>query len=433
MLKISKNYWAELLQLAVIVCFLCLAQSSFAQTDITSTPELIDNGQLLLEIDEQLLKLNAAKRNGDAFSLALAENYLQYGALLTEAGAYDEANSAFEQALQIQRSNHGIDAPEQMPTLEALFNNHMALQAIESAETYVARALRIEKENSNIVDRPSVNMQLRLGHYYLNRLETSSLDGEKSVSYLRSAIDYFMAIIEQNKHRRLDQVSMPYGELAMVSYYGSNISRKPEIIYEEEEFDPGSVDPIAVARGIISESSQRITRDAPAEDIAYNDYLNRVVPNALEELKVYFRKAYDEENVEQALQASLALGDLNYLAGRDEKADEYYKVAWSVSEVLPDQHPSRMALRKPTEIPSFSYAYSAVEKVETKSDVTVNFAFDVDEKGRLRNISTQDNVDSQLSSKARRELRDIIFRPALVDGNRTSAENFVYPVLVKTD
>lgn len=433
----------QLSQVAVFVILVSFTRISFSQADQNTTQvdqntstAFLDRRELLQEVDQQFVKLNAAKRNGDPFSIELADNYLQYAALLTEADAYDEANAAYEQALHIQRSNHGINAIEQLPTLEALFDNHLITGNIENADSYVARALRIEKENINIVDRPSATMQLKLGHYFLSRLEASSLESEASAKYLRTAHNYFMAVIDQNKHRRLDQVNLPYGEVAMTNYLGTQISRKPEFIYEQDSSVPVTSEIIRnQLRGRALNLPDQVRVDAPNDDLQYNDYLDRSYPRATNALKEHFLKASEENNAEQALYATIGLGDFNFMLGRNQVADEYYEVAWKIANILPSSHSIKLALNQPVRLPEFNYAYEqARNKNGTDSDETVLLVpmkFNVDDKGRLRNISAVADIEKELWSKAERALRQMIFRPALAEGKRSTVKDFVYSVPVR--
>jgi len=307
----------------VFAIFVCLTQSSFAQTDEGAATAPVDRNKLLQEIDAQLLQLSEVKKNEDSFSPVLAESYKNYGSLLTEAGYYQAANEAFQQALQIQRSNHGISGSEQLPTLESLFDNNFAMDEIDEAESYVARTIRIEKENPDIEDRPSVTMQLKLGHYFLDKLQTSSPESEKSAAYLRAANNYFMAVIEQNRHLRLDQVRLPYGEVAMTNYLGNKIYRKPEFVYERDKSIPVTTEILLnQVRGRILNTPASIKVDAPIVDLNYNEYLNGSFPRATNALKEHFRKAYDENNIEEALYAATALGDSNFMLDRNQAAPD---------------------------------------------------------------------------------------------------------------
>ena len=331
----------------------------------------------------------------------------------------------------LAQSNIGSDSVDQLPSLEGILTEQLRQDERANAEKTLARIIAVEEKNPARDDESSIKMQLELGHYYLVKLAETDPNQESSVDYLRKAHDYFMAVIERNKDMPFNQGYLPYGELAMAAYLSSNINRKPEFIHVEEDSDAGS-DPTAEGRGIVSDTSQRVTLPAPAEDIAYNDYLNRTIPNVIEELKEYYNKAIAEKNAEEALSATMAIGDLNFLVGRDETADKYYQFAWKLAGVFPEQHPQKMALTKPSKIPSFNYTYSSVMDSGSAVTVDVPLQFDIDERGRLRDISsTSDDISSQLSSKARREVRDLIFRPALDGGNRVKTDEFAYIMAVE--
>ncbi len=413
---------------------ICYAHSSIAQIDSNSS-NVTDRGQLQRQIDAQLVELLETKKNETPFSLKLGENYFNYGLLLTEFGSYQEANDAFEDSLHIQKTNHGIDSAQQLPALEVLFDNNFAVLDIENAESYVARAVRVEEKNPEIKDRPSVKMQLQLGHYYLDKLENSDFRHESAAKHLRLASQYFMAVIEQNKDRPLDQIALPFGELAMTNYLGNKIIRKPEVRYEDPDpFPPTFTERLAELNGISLDSEPLIVVNAPVDDIIYNDYLNGAVPRAMEALKEYFNKAYAEEDVEEALYASLALGDINYLVGRINTADDYYAVAGNVANILPETHPQRLELEKPMSLPAFSYAYTESEEDNEFNigveSISVPLQFNVDQKGRISKIVSIAEIDSRLLTKAKRELRDLTFRPALVNGERVTLDDFIYNVSV---
>ena len=322
---------------------------------------------------------------------------------------------------------------EQLSRLKEQFDSQLRQGNIESAEKYLDQAVKIEQQDSTLTEKPSITMQLEIGHYYLNKLKETDPNANSAPAYLRESIERFTSIIEQNNHQRIDEVMLPYGELAMASYLGNNIVRKAEFFFDEDDLGDGSAEPNGQGPGASSETAQRVRVSAPEEDLLHNDYLNRVVPNTLEVLKVYYRKAYDEENVVEALYAVLALGDLNFSVGREEIADQYYKVAWNVGSVLPSNHPRRLGLSQPSPIPNFNYAYSPNISVESAETMNMPLKFDVNQKGQLDNITSVSDDDKEFLSKARRELRGMIFRPALNNGERISQEDYEYVLSMKTN
>lgn len=414
-----------------------LEQSVEHSVEQSELQKQVDKEKLRHSIDVQFVELRKDLEQENAFSLELADGYFEYATLLSEAGYYEDANSAYEKANHIQKTNHGIDSEQQIPALEALFNNYFLSGEIDEAQTYIENVVRIEEKNPSIKDKPSTIMQLKLGHYYLDKLKNSSPDSEIAVTYLKLANKYFLAVVQQNREKKLSGTLFPYGELAMTSYLGDQLVRKPEKIYKSS-FQLSSANLLREVRG----HSQAVmsTESAPVEDIQHNVEIDQALPRALSMLKYYFNKADEEGNVKEALKATLALGGLNYLAGRVQLAKDYYAMAWAVAKLLPENHPDRLALKQPAQLPDFKYAYNPVvnqDEIDNADDgdqiLTVPLQFDVNERGSIKNVKVLVDAERKLVSKAKRELRKYPFRPAIREGLLTDAEGFVQLVAVNVN
>ena len=394
----------------------------------------LDRQRLHQEIDAQFERIRLGKENGSAFNLELGDEYLNYATLLSQAGFFDDANSAYQRAAHIQKTNHGIDSAQQLPALEGLFNNKFAVGDINDAEKYLDDVARVEQKNPSLRDKSSVLMRLKMGHYYLEKLKNISKTNELGQRYLKSANKYFLAVIEQNESKKLKGSLFPYGELAMTSYLGDQLQRRPDKVFTSNLVRT----PANLLKEIRGHGTSTTTAElAPIEDILYNEELDQALPRALSMLKYYFKKADAEGNVEEALKATLALGDLNFLSGRTQRAKDYYAYAWATSQLLAENHPDRLALEQPAQLPNFKYAYNPVVNQEQFDDqnasevLAMPLEFDVNKRGAIKNIKSLVDAERKLVSKAKRELRKYPFRPAIKQGRLSDSQDFVQAVAVE--
>ncbi|MDP1932902.1 MAG: hypothetical protein Q8L60_15730 [Gammaproteobacteria bacterium] len=83
--------------------------------------------QRLQDIDSYEQALEELEFQGGAWSVQIAEELAILGSLLYQQGDYEESIEVFDRAVHINRVNHGLFSPEQIPLVEKLVDSHVAL------------------------------------------------------------------------------------------------------------------------------------------------------------------------------------------------------------------------------------------------------------------------------------------------------------------
>jgi tetratricopeptide (TPR) repeat protein len=98
-------------------------QSAFANL----TPQQRAYLQRLQDIDDYEQVLEELEYEGGAWGVQIAEELSTLGTLLHQQGNYEEAIDIFDRAVHINRINHGLFSPQQVPLIERAVDGHLAL------------------------------------------------------------------------------------------------------------------------------------------------------------------------------------------------------------------------------------------------------------------------------------------------------------------
>ena len=370
----------------------------------------LEKNQRRFNLDQQFGKLQKTLETADAYSLELSEDYFGYGLLLRDDGQYDEAIEAFIDALHIQKVNHGIYAPEQRPALKALFETHYALGNVEDFEDYLERILWVESKNPNLEDDFSYKMLVMVGNQYIDQFLKKPIAGQNSVQTLLRAKHHLNAAFKRHRNKPLTVALMPYGELALISFLESQL-------LDDVDKTASMEDP-----------RLRGSRNLDGRELALASYLANSFPRGSGLLRSYLKKAQTEENLPHVVKALVALGDFNQLFRRHNEAAEYYKLAWTQAQNLPEGHKERDLMGSPVALPAFNYTIDREPVLPTKPTTTIPVILDVAENGTVSNIRRGDELEetNKYFSRARRKAKRVIFRPVIVDGVPQAATDLAH-------
>lgn len=362
---------------------------------------------VLKNLDDQFQKVQDARKQEDAFSTKLGENYFTYGLLLKDVGRLEEAREMFLDALHITKINEGIYSTEQRPILKALFDTHYFLGDKEAFEANFDRILWLERQDLTLRDDFSFDMALKIGNYYINEYLFNPIAGEASILLLDNARRYLNFALRRYGNAPISEKLMPYGELALVNYLRSNIQNtldrgRPSF------FDAGS------QRG---RSSRFVQQNAPIDVTAIS--LN----DGERSLKLYLAKARSDKANKQAVHALLGLGDINILFNRPNLARQYYRLAWLEAQGLDDDDPVRLSFNRPVQLPAFNYALDRQPIERKKPSLFIPMQFSVNELGLPGDIVDipQGDANHEFFSKARRALRKTKFRPVIASSGTVNS------------
>jgi len=356
--------------------------------------------ELNQNLDAQFQRIRELEKTEDAFSAKLGEEYLNYGLLLKRAGRVDEAREVIVDALHISKVNNGVYAIEQRPMLRALFKVNLLLGNSEEVEENFEKLVWLENKHPSEIGFYSLDLVLELGHHFLDRYFIRGTRDDVSLALLDSAAKYFSYAIRQYGNASIDQQIMPYGELSLVHYYRSRLiernTRQRDFTFSRQQTVFDRVDQI---------NTRQFFEQTFSKTELYS--------------KLHLRKAKEEENQQQIVEALIALGDSNLLFKRKKAAANYYKLAWEEAQKLSPENPLVLSFEKPVRLPAFNFA---VERDEARragaSYDYLPVIVDIDVTGKV--VGTYDEVigapNKKIASRARRLVKNSRFRPAIING-----------------
>ncbi|MBX2849688.1 MAG: tetratricopeptide repeat protein [Acidiferrobacterales bacterium] len=439
-----KNKFNALVTACLLLTGIGVYSTSYAQSDEVSEPTEIEDQslvtqqevseptepqpavnfdrQVIANLEAQQQRLIKARAEEDAFSLKLAEVYAEYGFMLSQAGRYDEAKDVYTEALHIQKVNHGIYAPEQLYFLSELFNTAVSMGDSELVESYMTRAISIEEKNEGLLSVDLDGMFLRAGHYYLDQYYQPTRRYKTKLTYLRHARSYFDHILSRQREKTINDGSLPYGELLLVSYLESTILREMPIIIDgdSERFNVST----------LSSSP----RQAMELDRDYR-YVKGAYSRSFRYFNSYIRKAREGGNDQEILNALLSWADTLILFNRNREASNYYKLAWEQSQEMQSSEKFQVMFDKPQPIPAYNYLLERDDFYGNEEIINVPLTFSIDKDGSVSNIQMLNDNEEQKKylTSARTEARSLHFRPAIINGDLTAVEKFPYEVKVEVN
>ncbi len=370
------------------------------------SPELRDS------LERQFQEIQTLKETEDAFSEQLGESYLAYGRTLMQAGRIDESRKMLVNALHIAKINNGVTSIEQRPILRELFEMNFALGNTEETEEHLNRIIWLEKKVPNKDDIYSFDLVVRLGSYYLDLYLNNPIVSEQSLNYLNSSTRYLGYAVNRYGDKPLSQILLPYGELALAHHFKSRIQHE-------------------VDRSFYQDTRQRsytdLNRSASRQGLRLSSF-----SRSERYLKDYLRKAKNERDLINTIQALLGLGDLNLLADKTNTASKYYDLAWSGAQNLPVTHPLVESFNAPVKLPSFNFAVVRRPIAPVREFETIPLSIDVDDDGKVRKVAREALIDTSVSNtnRARRIAKRVRFRPVIENGKLTAVNEYRYEVQV---
>ena len=102
--------------------------------------------QRLQDIDSYEQALEELEFRGGAWSAQIAEELTTLGSLLHQQGDYEESIEIFDRAVHVNRVNHGLYSPEQIPLVEKMVESHVALGQWKEADEQQQYAFYVQNK-----------------------------------------------------------------------------------------------------------------------------------------------------------------------------------------------------------------------------------------------------------------------------------------------
>lgn len=390
-----------------------IEEGADSEPETPTTPVLDLDPQLRDNLERQFKRIVEIQESEDAFSESLGEAYLSYGQALQKAGRLEEARKMFANALHITKINNGVNSMEQRSVLRAMFEMSYAQGNAEDSEESLKRIIWLEKKFPDNRDDFSFDMVVRLGNLYIDRYLYRPTVSESALLHLNQAERYLKYAVDRYGGRPMDELFMPYGELALVHFFKSKIQvdvTRPNYEYQRQQ-----------------------TLSALEQNVKTGRSTENSLGRAERYLNEYLRKARAEERTEDMVQALTNLGDINLLFEREVRASQYYEFAWTEAQNLPPDHPIVLMFEQPKVLPAFNYSRERAFVEGYRETIFVPTTFSLTDAGRVKKFAEADDtaVSPDLAKRARRAAKRLRFRPAIENGKMIAISEFTHDVKVK--
>lgn len=386
--------------------------------DIISGPTKDSPGRI--QRAEQTVR--AVQGEGGIYAIALSDALVELGMAYREAGEHDKAVTAFFEALQVARINHGLHDLEQIPYVYHIIEENLLLGRWDDVDASYNYLYGIHKRNYG--DRDPRLLPV------IEKLALAKLSIEKAMPGALTATH-----LQQNLDLLDDAVDI------VELHYSDDIDRMAEVLYlvARSNYEIARQTGRLNQRGLQQRSPR--TRSAFSHEAV--DQVSNLVArtqrngsNVLERIE----KLYENHAASRLFPRALAVahqGDWQQLYHRG-SGRRYYTRAYQLLKGLEDgqQHIDRL-FGKPRLLPAMESKQDDDLPDSTAPNpdgFIVELALDVSVSGHPRNIDTL-SVPAHLAHEApklRRHAETWRFRPRMVDGHAIETP-VVQPLLITHD
>jgi len=366
--------------------------------------------QRLQDIGSYEQALEELEYEGGAWSQEVAQELETLGTLLQEQGQYEQAIKVFDRAVHINRVNHGLFSPQQVPLVERVVDGHVALGQWRDADQQQQYAFYIQTRAYGVNDPRMVSVfedmaRWNVTSFYRGIDPDPTLRLMQTFLLYRAAADTVAAHFGPRDPRYLPLLKNVANAADMMTRYAlpgtsAGTQANPNM-------------------RMVSEFAGRSTR--PQGGGSGESALARIVDFYADE-----RRPDTLETRMMLARARAELGDWYLLRQRRQAAMRVYQEAWE--DLMKVEGGAALAQEIFGEI-AFLPAFSNFD-VEKKEALGLNadsgarighvdVAFDVSKYGRMTNfeILAQEPADlRRIDLQIISALREMMARPRLVEG-----------------
>lgn len=379
--------------------------------------------EMPLDADSWTGYLEASLGTGTGFgpySVQQAITLSREGARYQEQRRYEPAIEAYSKAVYLLRVNEGLATPLQVPLLQQIIESLLAQGRFVDADNYQNYLFRIQRENL----RPSDPEMLRAVEQYADwqrNAYISELDKDRYARIL-GMIDLYtdMADAVVQEQGELSPILLPYLRGKLKAQYLMSIY-------------PGESE-AAVAVELQQQDNVDLPTLKKMRFMRFRDFNYRYGEQNIRQMRDIIESDPASGTLEVA-NATVALGDWHQWHHRYALAQNAYREAWELmAGEAGEEAWRRQTFGAPLELPREVVFQPGRLAIPVPNTGEVRLGFTVSPHGEARNIEVlvpDEAEDADTVNRGHRFLRDIRFRPSMVEGEAVASNRVERSYLIR--
>ncbi len=363
-------------------------------------------------VEEQIKRIESEQ---GPFGAGLSEHLQSLASQYQNDGLHEEALTAFNRAIHVQRINGGLYDLSQAPMIEQAIKSYIAIGDWSEASKRHEHLFWLHQRNFGQDDPRMLPVLEKLSTWHLNAYSVNRGSVTSHLLSAHSLLKSSISLISTNFGDNDIRLINPLRGIAISNYYFATLTL--DQIQQRQTIQSGP------------DNAAEAERRARLEQFARNSYYNGKSA-MLKILDIYHNNANADPM--EVMVAQVQLGDWYTMFNLPTSAKKEYESALSI--VLKNQeHDSltktaRDLFSKPVALPDLPIIETEVFDNNGPHDYVL-VKFDVNERGQTRNI---DIIESQpedsigLRVNIRRALKSAKFRPRYQDGKAVKTEGLVH-------
>jgi len=345
---------------------------------------------------------------GGPYGMDLAEGLLDAANYFEDRGDLEQAATLLRRAVHVTRVNEGLYSALQLPLLQRLFLNAMAIEDINGADELQAWIYNVHREQYLPASRDYVAASIAYSHWQIRYWLLREEPGEPDELY--------------QIWRLLNDQQADEGQLALpLDLHADLVAAQLRLLYLIGVAELG-LDPEAELMLGRSYVRQQATPDATRSHIFYlRKTAFSIGKQKLDEL--FERAASVDDKLRQAGVAKQQ-GDWNLWHSSQRAARKHYAESWRLLVQAGREPLAQAWYQQPVELPAEEQLFSGQRKIAMdESTRRVSARFNVSPRGRLEQIETAVDGDNQEQDyRLYRWLRQSRMRPRQIAGVPVATE-----------
>ncbi|MEA3300517.1 MAG: tetratricopeptide repeat protein [Pseudomonadota bacterium] len=359
-----------------------------------------------------LQQIDAQQTLNGNYDSGVSESLAGMARLLEANGDHDNALAAYQQAMHIQRVNNGIYSLSQEPMLRGMISAYQARADIDNASRHYEQLHWLYLKTYGDKDPRLLPLVAEISNWHLNAYNQNP--SRKGLYHLVRSHKLVASAIELVSHQfgggTLTVLPL-LRNLVVTNFYLADHQRRYPVGTEEGfSFRANSgalAEPLSQDEILVLNSYHNGRR-------AHESIINTLMNNP------------DASTLDKS-QAMAELGDWYLLFGRTASAQGAYREAWRIAQGSPDTQPRLDSLFGTPRLISLRPATVVRDGPSAPGDATpLRVTLRINSRGEVKQAAFVDldpEHHPELAQRANRELKQLRFRPRIVDGTMAASED----------